>query len=215
LNREVIFLLNKIIELPGFNMELKNGINTFYARSRAHWRKWLKKNHLSEKSVWLIMYKKESGTPSVYYPEAVEEALCFGWIDSKPNKRDSKSYYQYFAKRNPRSKWSRINKYKIEKLTAAGLMAPAGLEMVAIAKKTGTWTALDEVENLLVPGDLQKAFDKSKKAFRHWSKFPPSVKKGILDWIGSAKTKATRIKRITETVRLAGENSRANQYIKE
>jgi uncharacterized protein YdeI (YjbR/CyaY-like superfamily) len=195
-------------------MELKDGIKTFYAKSRAHWRKWLEKNHLKEKSVWLIMYRKESGTPSVYYPEAVEEALCFGWIDSKPNKRDDKSYYQFFAKRNPKSNWSGINKAKVEKLMAEGLMFPAGMEMVEIARRTGTWTALDEVENLVIPDDLQKAFDKNKKAFTYWNGFSPSSRKGILDWIRSAKTELTRQKRIAETVRLSKENVKANQYIK-
>lgn len=195
-------------------MELKSGIKTFYAKSRGHWRKWLEKNHLKEKSVWLIMYRKASGTPSVYYPEAVEEALCFGWIDSKPNKRDDKSYYQFFAKRNPKSNWSRINKENVEKLLAEGLMATAGIEMVEIAKRTGTWAALDEVENLVIPEDLQKAFNKNKKAFDYWNRFSPSSRKGILDWIRSAKTEPTRQKRVAETVRLAKDNIRANQYIK-
>ena len=94
-------------------MELHNNIKTFHAKTRKNWRKWLEKNHESEKSVWLIIYKKESETPSIYYPEAVDEALCFGWIDSKPNKRDEHSYYQFFSKRNPKSNWSKVNKEKI------------------------------------------------------------------------------------------------------
>src|SRR5215217_640652 len=97
-------------------MELKEGIKTFHATTRSEWRKWLEENHQTEKSVWLIIYKKESKVPSVYYPEAVDEALCFGWIDSKANKRDATSYYQFFAKRKIKSKWSQVNKAKIEKL---------------------------------------------------------------------------------------------------
>jgi uncharacterized protein YdeI (YjbR/CyaY-like superfamily) len=195
-------------------MELKDGIKTFYAKSRKHWRKWLEKNHQSERSVWLIIYRKETKVPSIYYPEAVDEALCFGWIDSKGNKRDDKSYYQFFAKRNPKSNWSKINKEKVEKLTKAGLMAPAGIAMIEIAKQNGCWTALDEVENLTIPADLQKAFNKSKKAFKYWTGFSNSSKKGILDWIRSARTEQTRQKRISETAELAKENVKANQYVK-
>ncbi len=193
-------------------MELKNGIATFYAASRQAWRNWLEENHQSEKSVWLIIYRKESQIPSVYYPEAVDEALCFGWIDSKINKRDEQSYYQFFAKRNPKSKWNKVNKAKVEQLTAQGLMAPAGLEMVKIAKQNGTWTALDEVENLTVPADLQKAFDENKLAFENWEKFSRSSKRGILEWILNAQKMETRQKRIEETVRLAAANIKANHY---
>jgi uncharacterized protein YdeI (YjbR/CyaY-like superfamily) len=148
-------------------MELKDGIGTFHARSRQEWREWLEENHQSEKSVWLIVYKKESNVPSVYYTEAVDEALCFGWIDSKPNKRDDRSYYQFFAKRNPKSNWSKVNKTRVEKLIAQNLMTAAGLKMVEIAKRTGTWTALNEVENIKIPDDLQKEFDNNKTAFEH------------------------------------------------
>lgn len=158
-------------------MEFKDGIATFHAVSRQAWREWLEQNHRSEKSVWLIIYRKESPVSSVYYPEAVDEALCFGWIDSKPNKRDEQSYYQFFSKRNPKSKWSKVNKTKVEQLIAQGLMAPAGLEMIEIAKQNGTWTALDEVFNLIVPDDLQKAFDANKFALENWEKFPRSSKR--------------------------------------
>lgn len=193
-------------------MELKEGIKTFHASTRDAWRKWLQDHHATAKSVWLIIYKKDSGVPSVYYPEAVEEALCFGWIDSKVNKRDAQSRYQYFARRKPKSNWSRINKAKVEKLIAEGLMTPAGLEMVALAKRNGSWTALDEVEKLIVPEDLQLAFDQNQAAFAHWQKFPPSTKRGILEWILNAKRPETRQKRIEETVALAEQNIRANQY---
>lgn len=195
-------------------MELKDGIKTFYAKSRKHWRTWLEKNHQSEKSVWLIIYLKETKVPSVYHPEAVDEALCFGWIDSKANKRDDKSRYQFFTKRNPKSNWSKINKAKVEKLMSENLMAPAGREMIEIAKQNGCWTALDDVENFVIPPDLQKAFDKSKTAFKYWTDFSNSTRKQILGWVRSAKTEETRRKRITQTVELAKENKKANQYVK-
>ncbi len=119
-------------------MELYNGIQAFHAKSRQEWRDWLAKNHQTKKSVWLIIYKKASNMPSVYYPEAVDEALCFGWIDSKANKRDENSYYQFFAKRNPKSNWSKVNKAKVAKLIDQGLMQQAGAEMIAIAQQNGT-----------------------------------------------------------------------------
>jgi uncharacterized protein YdeI (YjbR/CyaY-like superfamily) len=143
-------------------MELKEGVGTFHAKSRKEWRKWLEENHQSEKSVWLIICKKGSDISSVYYPEAVDEALCFGWIDSKPNKRDDESYFQFFAKRNPKSNWSKVNKEKVETLIAQNLMTSAGLKIIEIAKQNGAWTALDEVENIIIPDDLQKAFDNNK-----------------------------------------------------
>jgi uncharacterized protein YdeI (YjbR/CyaY-like superfamily) len=195
-------------------MELKDGIKTFYAKDRNIWRKWLLKNHETENAIWLIIYKKESGRPSVYYPEAVDEALCFGWIDSKPNKRDDESYYQYFAKRNPKSNWSKINKDKVVKLIKEGLMHEAGLASIALAKKTGTWTALDKVDNLVLPDAMQKLLQKNKKALTNWEAFPFSTKRGVLEWIYNAKQEATMLKRIEETVQLAAKNERANQYIK-
>lgn len=192
--------------------EIKDGIDTFYAKDRKAWRRWLEKNHADAASVWLIIYKKESGKASVYYPEAVEEALCFGWIDSKPNKRDEESYYQFFAKRNPKSAWSKVNKAKVEQLIKDGLMTPAGIAAIELAKKNGTWTALDEVDNSIVPDDLQMALNKNKKAKEYFEAFPRSSKKIILEWIHNAKRPETRQKRIEETVSMAENNLRANHY---
>ena len=148
----------------------------------------------------------------MYYDEAVDEALCFGWVDSKPNKRDDESYYQFFSRCNPKSNWSRVNKNKVAKLIAENRMAPAGLKMVKTAQRSGTWTALDEVENLVIPPDLQKAFDENRAAFDHWNAFPPSARRGILEWIFNAKKLETRQKRIDETVSMAAQGLRANQY---
>lgn len=158
----------------------------------------------------MIIYRKESGTPSVYYTEAVDEALCFGWIDSKPNKRDENSYYQFFAKRSPKSNWSKVNKEKVAKLIEQGLMASAGFEMIEIAKKNGTWTALDDVEKIIIPDDLKELFLENKTALENWEKFSRSSKRGILEWIMNAKKAETRRKRIEETVSLAEQNIKAN-----
>ena len=194
--------------------EVRGKVKTLYAPSADAWRNWLASNHVKEKNIWLIIYRKESKTKSVYYPEAVDEALCYGWVDSKPNKRDSESFYQFFAKRNPKSNWSKINKEKVERLLNANKMAAAGMEMISIAKANGTWTALDEVEELVIPPDLKKALKTIPVALTNFEAFPKSVKRGILEWILNAKLPETRMKRVTETVTLAAKNERANQYRK-
>lgn len=193
-------------------MEIRNGIQTYYAKSRKAWRTWLKKNGEKEKSIWLIIYRKGAAKESVYYEEAVEEALCFGWIDSKPNKRDEESFYQFFARRNPKSKWSKINKERVARLIEEGLMTDNGLKVIEQAKVNGSWTALDKIENIELPDDLQKELARNEKAAKFFNDFPRSVKKGILEWILNPKKEETRSKRIEVTVLLAMANIRANQY---
>ena len=190
----------------------KEDFKSIYLENRNAWRNWLKENHVSEKNVWLRIYKKQSQILSIYYDEAVDEALCFGWVDSSIKKGNDEFYYQFFAKRNPKSNWSRVNKAKIEKLMSNGLMAEAGLKMVEIAKETGTWTALDVVENLISPPDLEEILDQNTIAKVYFEAFPRSVKRGILEWLLNAKQAETRQKRIEEIVSLAERNERANQY---
>lgn len=191
-------------------MDTYKNIPAFHAATRQAWRNWLHANHHIVPAVWLIIYRKESSTPSVYYPEAVDEALCFGWIDSKPNKRDADSYYVYFSKRNPKSNWSGVNKQKVEKLLAEGLMTEAGLAMITLAKTTGTWDALQTVDSLEEPADLQEAFNQNLPARQQWDGFAPSARRGILEWILNAKRPETRQKRIRQTVALAAEGKKAN-----
>jgi uncharacterized protein YdeI (YjbR/CyaY-like superfamily) len=191
-------------------LEKRGNIKTFYAKTISQWRKWLLKNHLIEKGVWLVIYKKDADTISISRDEALDQALCFGWIDSVANKRDEDSYYQYFAQRKPKSNWSGINKVKIARLMEEGQMHPSGLRMVELAKETGT--ALEDVENLVIPDDLLRALKKAGEAYSNWTKFPASTKRGILDWIKQAKLAETRARRIEETGRLAKDNIRANQY---
>jgi uncharacterized protein YdeI (YjbR/CyaY-like superfamily) len=190
-------------------METKNKIQAVQAKTRKEWRKWLEKHHQAEKSVWLIIFRKQAKTKSIYYDEAVEEALCFGWIDSKGNKRDDESYYLYFAQCKPKSNWSKINRERAGKMIKQGLMTPAGQALIDLAKKTGTWKALD-VQNSVIPSDLQKLFNKNKTAFKNFQIFPPSSKKIILEWVLNAKTSETRQRRILQTVELAEKNIRAN-----
>jgi uncharacterized protein YdeI (YjbR/CyaY-like superfamily) len=186
--------------------------NAFHPLSRAAWRDWLEQHHERAAGVWLVSYKQGTGKPYVSYDEAVEEALCFGWVDSKPGKLDDERAMRYFAPRKARSGWSRLNKARVERLQAAGLMAPAGLARVEAARRDGSWNALDEVEELVVPADLGAALDAYPAARGHFAAFPRSVQRSILEWIGAAKTPATRAKRIAETASLAEENRRANQW---
>jgi uncharacterized protein YdeI (YjbR/CyaY-like superfamily) len=195
-------------------MAIPEGQIKFYAKDRNEWRRWLEKNHASEKKVWLLMYHKNSGMPGVYYAEAVEEALCFGWIDSRPNKNDDKSFYLSFSPRKSGSVWSQLNKDRVKKLIKDGKMHPAGAKMIALARKNGMWNALKKIDQMEIPDDLSKAFRKNKTALRNFESFPPSSKKIILGWIESAKRIETREKRIQETIALAEKNIRANHYVK-
>ena len=188
--------------------ELKNGIKAFYAKTQADWRKWLIDHHETEVSVWLILYKKNAGKDSIPHSNAVDEALCFGWIDSLTIKRDEHSRYQLFSRRKPKGNWSKINKDKALKLIEKGLMSEAGLRSIEIAKANGMWDALNDVENLVVPEDLQQEFDANRIASAHWETFPRSSKKAILKWIAEAKREETRTGRIEETVNAASENKR-------
>lgn len=193
------------------HMEKFKDKKTFFAKTRNQWRKWLQKYHSKEKCVYLIFYSKDSTTQGIPYADAVEEALCFGWIDSTVYKRDKESRYQFFAKRNPKGNWSASNKVRVARLLKQGLMMPAGQVMIDIAKKTGTWNVLDDVKKMVIPKDLKIRFEKNKKAFKNFQAFSPSAKKIILAWIQTAKRPETRQARIKKTVDLAAKNIRANQ----
>jgi len=186
--------------------------NSIHPETRAAWRLWLAENHTRSEGVWVISYKKATGKPRMEYDEAVEEALCFGWIDSKPNKLDEERSMLWFAPRKPGTGWSRPNKDRVERLVAAGLMAPAGLAKVEAAKQDGSWVALDAVEALEIPPDLQAALAANAMARQYFDAFPRSVKRGILEWIANARKPETRAKRVAETARLATDNIRANQW---
>ena len=184
----------------------------FYARDRQEWRSWLQNHAATSVGVWLIAYKGHTGQPSVAYSDAVEEALCFGWVDSRPNALDDERYMRLFSPRKSKSPWSRLNKQRVEKLIEQGFMTEAGLKVIEEAKRNGSWNAYDEIENLTLPPDLENALNANADASRYFQAFSPSVKKSILWWIESAKQPETRRKRIEETVRLAAMNVKANQY---
>lgn len=187
-------------------IETFKDIATLYAKDRSIWRKWLAKHHEKVSAIWLILYHKKSDKPCINYSESVEEALCFGWIDSVKYKRDAESAYQMFTPRKPKSIWSKLNKERVELMTNAGLMTHAGQKLIDIAKQTGTWDALNEIDNETIPYDLQIAFKKNRIAQTHFESFSSSLKKIILYWIQSAKRPETRAKRILATINAAVEN---------
>ncbi|MBF9141804.1 YdeI/OmpD-associated family protein [Hymenobacter properus] len=178
--------------------------------SRAAWRQWLAEHHASAPGVWLVYGKKASGLPSLSYAEAVEEALCFGWIDSHPRKLDAERTQLLFTPRKPRSGWSKVNKERLERLEAAGQLMPAGLAAIARAKQNGAWESLDAAEAGAVPEDLADALAADKAAGRHFAAFAPSARKQILTWVLGAKQPETRARRVAETVRMAALGKRAN-----
>lgn len=188
--------------------------NSVHPEARAEWRAWLARHHGRAEGVWLVTFKKATGKPRVDYEDAVEEALCFGWVDSKGGKVDDERSMLYFAPRKPGSGWSKPNKQRVERLIGAGLMMPAGLAKIEAAKRDGSWSRLDAVEALEIPQDLEKALREHAGAALHFDGFPRSVKRGILEWIAGAKRPETRARRIAETAHLAAKNVRANQWRK-
>lgn len=187
-------------------------IERFDPENRREWRRWLKQNGSDSRGVWVVIYKKHSGEARLTYPEAVEEALCFGWIDSTPNKVDTKRYVQYFAPRRPRSIWSQLNKKRVQQLIREGRMAAPGLEKINAAKKDGSWRALDAIDQLIVPTDLAKSLTVNAEAKKNFEAFSVSSRKIILYWIHSARKPETRARRIEEVVSKAARNIRANHY---
>ena len=185
--------------------------NSLQPATLADWRAWLAANHARPEGVWLITYRPATGKTPFSYEQAVEEALCFGWIDGQANKLDDERTMLWFAPRRPGSGWARTNKARIERLIADGRMTPAGLSKIEAAQADGSWTLLDSVERLEVPDDLAAEFDKSPDARAHFDAFPPSARRMALAWIATAKRPETRAKRVAETARLAQENVRVNQ----
>jgi uncharacterized protein YdeI (YjbR/CyaY-like superfamily) len=176
--------------------ELKN----VQPRSRTAWRGWLEKHHATSSGVWLVFAKKHTGLPSLSYDDAVEEALCFGWIDSLVKSLDDRFHMQMFTPRKAKSVWSAANRARVARLVKDGLMTPAGLALVALAKKTGRWDALAHVESLTVPPELQSAIEANAKAKRNWPTYSPSARKGFLYALNNAKRPETRQRRIREIV---------------
>lgn len=175
------------------------------------WRAWLHDNHKTSNGVHLIFYKVAHPQRSMRWEEAVKVALCYGWIDSTVKSLGGGKRRQYFCPRNPKSKWSAINKNYIKELEAAGLMHESGWAVIEEAKKYGSWTAYDDVENGIIPDDLQKAFDASPLAYENFSNFSKTYKKSYLHWLNDAKRETTRKKRIKQIIALCKANIKSRQ----
>jgi uncharacterized protein YdeI (YjbR/CyaY-like superfamily) len=182
-------------------------VTTFYAASTQVWRDWLARNGASQGEVWLVIYHAGCGTPSPRYHEAIEHALCYGWIDSHHRKNDAVSSVLRFTPRRPGSTWSAVNRERAVAMIAQGQMTAHGQAVIDQAKATGVWLVGTEISP-----DLRAALDANTAASAHFHAFPPSSRRLILEWIASAKRQQTRDRRISVTVALAAQNLRANHH---
>ena len=185
--------------------------NSIQPDTLADWRAWLEDNHTRPDGIWLITYRRATGKATFTYEQAVEEALCYGWIDGHTKTLDEERGMQWFAPRRAGSVWARSNKERVARLIADGRMTPAGQARIDAAQADGTWALWDHVDSLAVPDDLAAAFATYPAARANFDAFPRSARHAILGWIATAKRPETRAKRIAETARLAQDNVRANQ----
>jgi len=211
--------LSHVVEVPRhaglqffYLHKMSSEYKSFHPKNRKSWREWLQLNHSTSPGVWVIYYKKQSGKHNVNYDEAVEEALCFGWIDSAPRKLDSNRAMLKFTPRKAKSAWSQLNKTRVKKLIQQRLMTAAGHSKIKQAKKDGSWnklTASDlHVNRKSLPDELFSALKKNKRALENFKNFAPGYRKRFLFWIDSAKRKETREARIKQTVLMAIANQK-------
>lgn len=179
-----------------------------YFRNDIEFKEWLHNNHSNYNGIYLIFYTVAHENDSMRWEEAVRVALCYGWIDSTVKSLGDGKRRQYFCPRKPKSVWSKVNKNHIKKLKTEGLMHATGLASIKIAKENGSWTSLDNVENGVIPEDLQAAFNKNTKAFENYSNFTRGQCKSYLYWLNQAKREETRLKRIVEIIGLCIENEK-------
>jgi len=185
---------------------------TFYPKSQKDWREWLEQNHDSKQFIWLVCYKKQANKPTINWSDSVDEALCFGWIDSTRKSIGNDTFIQFFTRRKPNSAWSKINKAKVERLIEAGLMQKAGYESIERAKQNGSWNILDAVEELTIPDDFNKALKGNPGAEDFFMGLSKSIKKMMLHWITFAKRPETRQNRINEIAFLAAQKLKPKQF---
>ena len=183
----------------------------YYFKNTQEWRKWLHENHDSSTGIELIFYKVDSQSESMRWEEAVQVAICYGWIDSTVRKLDEERRKQTFTPRKDKSVWSKLNKTYIEKLISENLMHESGLAKIEIAKQNGSWTSLDNVEALIVTKDLQEAFNHNKVAFDNYTNFSFTYRKSYLYWLNQAKRTETRNTRIVVIIKLCEQNIKARQ----
>jgi len=180
-----------------------------YVTNRHDWREWLRKNYETEKEIWLIYYKKHTGKPSVPYNDSVEEALCFGWVDSIIKKIDDEKFARKFTPRKSKSKWSQANKKRVEKMIKKGKMTAAGLTKIMEAKKSGEWFKTTPArKELVIPPYVKEALAKNKNALDNFNNLAKSYKRQYVGWISSAKRKETRKRRLIEAISLLERNEK-------
>lgn len=179
---------------------------------RAAWRAWLEANHATSPGCWLVSWRPVTGKPTLDYEDAIQEALCFGWVDSQVRTIDDERAALLYTPRKGGSGWAGTNKRRIAQLEAQGLMRPAGTALIEAAKADGTWTLLDGPEAGIVPDDLAAALDAHGDARATWNGFPPGVRKGMLTWVATAKRAETRAKRVAEIAEQAAVGKRAGEW---
>jgi uncharacterized protein YdeI (YjbR/CyaY-like superfamily) len=182
-----------------------------YFKNAQEWREWLHENHSTSLGICLIFYKVGSEFESMRWEEAVQVAICYGWIDSTVKKMDEERRKQFFTPRKNKSVWSKLNKSYIDKLLQENLIHESGLKKIEIAKQNGSWNALDAVEDLIIPNDLQSAFEKNEIAFENYKKFSPSYRKSYLYWLNQAKREETRNNRIAEIISFCNQNKKSRE----
>lgn len=178
-------------------------MKTLYVKDRSEWRTWLRKNSRNFDEIWLLYYKKNSGKPRIAYDDAVEEALCFGWIDGKIKNIDEACYAQRFTPRKPQSRWSALNIQRAEKLIAEGKMPPAGLKAFSPQERRETPSLPARL-----PRDLENQFKMQSDAWEHFQRFPPSYRRITIGWVASAKKEETRLRRLNQLIEFSAQNKR-------
>ncbi|MEE9166990.1 MAG: YdeI/OmpD-associated family protein [Candidatus Neomarinimicrobiota bacterium] len=182
---------------------------TLYVTNRKDWRAWLGKNQGKENEIWLVYYKKHTEKPTIPYDDAVEEALCFGWIDSIIRRVDDEKYMRKFTPRKDRSIWSELNKKRVQKMIKQGLMTEAGSTKIREARRNGYWDRLSPVIDIQrAPADFKSALSSNKKASEYYQSLAPSYKKQYIGWIVSAKREETRKRRVKEAIKFLARNKK-------
>ena len=181
----------------------------YHAETRAQWRSWLEHHHATTPGVWLCSWRGSGGKPRCPYPEVVEEALCFGWIDSTATILDDARGLQLVTPRKPKSSWTRLNRRRVADMENAGLMTDAGRRVVDVAKTNGFWTLYDAAEDLLEPDGLATALDANPTARAAWASFPASARRAMIWWVITAVRDETKARRIATIVTKAAAGQRA------
>jgi uncharacterized protein YdeI (YjbR/CyaY-like superfamily) len=199
--------IGRLTRVAAIQAGMKAPLDEFEPCSRAEWRRWLAEHHSASPGIWLIWHTRRSGQQQISVGEAVLEALCFGWIDSQLRRLDATTRALRFTPRKRGGTWSHLNRQRVEDLISSGLMTESGMRAIEAAHQDGSWSILDDVDDLRVPNDFRQALDADAEARRNFDAFAPSSRKMALWWILSARRPATRARRVSETVRLAADNN--------